>query len=169
MRAETPVGEERQHDQRAGGEQQAVVQLPIREGLADDSVDLLPAGENDRGRNADSGCKSDIALCERAQQEIDDECDLGRQAGVRFAAADIPDDGCEGDEPQCDSDCRGSADSPADASGQSDQCECANACGAAVGSFTLAPLPLCAQQQSDAEGDREAQHGIGHLIFSRRS
>ena len=96
--AQAAVGDERQHDQRGGGEQQAVMDLVLGERVAREAVQAVAEGEQEPDRDRDAGGEPCVALRERAEQERHHQRDLGRHAGVGLIRADGRDDRRRGHE-----------------------------------------------------------------------
>jgi hypothetical protein len=78
------------------------MKLTLRERVAHQTMQSLTSGQNHRSRHAETRGQCDVTLRERAEQEIDHQRDLGREAGVAFLAARVAAERGETDEPERD-------------------------------------------------------------------
>ena len=125
-------------------------------------MQALPLGQDDGDSNREPGSDGRLALRERAEEEVDNERDFGRQPGVLFLGADVADDGGEADEPERYGRSGRAADAPADPARQPDERESPHARGGARVALALAPFALDTQERPDPQRHTKRKRRLSH-------
>ena len=156
-RAELPVRHQGKHQQRGRGQYQQVVQFLRGQHAAHEMMHRLARRQQDRHRHRQPGGQRRLVDGHRAQQQAQQQAGLGGQAAVAAGIARIGDRQQRRHRGQCQQQHR-DAEARTDRPQQRHHGERADA-GNRIAVATLAPLALGADQQSDAQRDREAGPG----------
>ena len=151
---------QRQHDQRAGGEQQPVVQLAFRQRLAHEHVQSLTLREEDRRADTDPRRQAGVPLRQRPEEKSDEQSDLRGEARILLVRGDIRGDRRESNDPQRNRGDSNAPDAIAEPSEERDQRESPDPRGPPRRSPTFPALALNPEQQPDAKRDEQADHRI---------
>ena len=162
VRSQAVVGNERQHDQRAGGEQQPVVQLALGQRVAHEHVQALTLREEDRRADTEPRRQAGVPLRQCSEEKIDEQGDLRGEAGILLVRGDVCGDRRESNDPQRNRGDSNAPDAIAQPSEERDQRERADPRGSPRRSPTFPALALNPEQQPDAERDEQADRRIAH-------
>ena len=163
------IGNERQHNQRAGGEQQPVVQLALRQRFAHEQVQPLTLGEKDRRADTEPGRQAGVALGQCPEEKIDEQSDLRREARILLIRGHIRRDRGESDDPKRHRGNRHAPDAIAQPAEERDQRESPDPRRSPLRSPTLAALALHPEQQANAQRDKQTDRRIAHRSHSWRA
>jgi len=125
-------------------------------------MQALAPREQDRHRDARPRGQAGPLLRERAEQEIGDERELGRDARVLVARRHVAGDGGQPDDAQRHGGDGHAADEHAQPADEPDERERPHAGGAAGGAAALVALALDAEQEAHAECHAQPEQVVAH-------